>query len=149
MLKEVIKDIIKNALFYTSHLFIIDIVLGGVGLLILSEIFQLLLTSAGQNQITTTNISEFFLSPISILVLIFYVIGLMFLISIEFALIIKVIREKTLKISKENLNELYGLMKRSFSPIQIIAFLFYILINIPWAHFLLNSFFIESVYRGK
>ena len=115
---------------------------------ILASSRSIILISSNIPGMTTDNIVSFLTKPLTLAVLFVYFLLLAFLVYLEFSLLVEIIECKEAKLGVR----LFYFKERSYHFLKSIlgwhflAFLFYLILTIPFVEFLVSSALLESLY---
>ena len=114
----------------------------------LSLILRVILISSNIPGMTTDNIVSFLTNPLTLAVLFVYFLLLAFLVYLEFSLLVEIIecKEAKLGVGLSYFKERSYHFLKSISGWHFLAFLFYLILTIPFVEFLVSSALLESLY---
>lgn len=139
--KRVLRILYHNRQTYVLKSLVLQFVLVFLGNFGLSELFNLILVLGKQENLSTSNFWEFFLSPLTLMGLVVYFLCLALLIFFEFSLLIGILQGRSLAIKP--------LIKQSFPLLKGWNWLFlvgYLVLTIPVSVLTLTSSLVEKLY---
>lgn len=148
MVGSVWSDIKQYWRFYLVRGVLLQLLVAGLGQLVLAEAFQLFLVLANQEQLTATNLSQVILNPLGILGIIGYVLILLFLIFLEFLGLATIIHRKNRRLtwSWASWRPIWRQFWQRVSGWQMLPFAAYLLLSIPTVQWLLPSVLLKRLY---
>ena len=149
--KDVWKNIYQNKFTYYSRAVFLQLALTTVGGFLIKFIFQLILTSSGQENITKDNFIDILTTPLSCLLIIVFILLVSGLIFFEFSALTLMVYYSYKKGDfswKNNLKTAFFKWK-SLGLKQLIFFLLYFILMIPLSNLGLSSVFTQKLFIPK
>jgi len=149
--KDVWKNIYQNKFTYYSRAVFLQLVLTTVGGFFIRLLFQLILTSSGQENITKDNFVDILTTPLSCLLIIVFILLVSGLIFFEFSALTLMVYYSYKKGDfswKNNLKTAF-LKWKSLGLKQLIFFLIYFILMIPLSNLGLSSIFTQRLFIPK
>ena len=147
----VLKDLYRHKYIYILRATVLQLLITTVGAYILSLLIKVVLTSSDIPGITTDNILSFLTNPLTLSVLVIYLLLLSFFVYLEFSLLIEIIqyKEEKLQLNWIRLKKDAVSFFRAISGWHFLAFLIYLILTIPFLNMLFSSALLENVYIPK
>ena len=145
--KAVRENINRNKFTYYSNAVFLQLALTVVGGFLLRFMFQLILISAGQENLTKDNFLDIFTEPLSFLLIIIFILLVSGLVFFEFSALTLMVYFSYKKISfswKRNFANVFQRLK-TLNPVQLLLFMLYFILMIPLSNLGLNSVFSEKL----
>ena len=149
--KDVWKNIYQNKFTYYSRAVFLQLALTTVGGFFIRLLFQLILTSSGQENITKDNFVDILTTPLSCLLIIVFILLVSGLIFFEFSALTLMVYYSYKKGDfswKNNLKTAF-LKWKSLGLKQLIFFLIYFILMIPLSNLGLSSIFTQRLFIPK
>ncbi|UVF02479.1 glycerophosphodiester phosphodiesterase [Streptococcus equinus] len=147
-IKSVLKDLNQHKYIYVLRTSILQFLMTTIGAYGLSLILRVILISSNIPGMTTDNIVSFLTNPLTLAVLFVYLLLLAFLVYLEFSLLVEIIecKEAKLGVGLSYFKERSYHFLKSISGWHFLAFLFYLILTIPFVEFLVSSALLENLY---
>ena len=149
--KAVKENINQNKFTYYSKAVLLQLILTTAGSFLLRFIFKLVLMSAGQDNFTAGNFIDILCEPLSLVLLIIFIMFVSGLILLEFSVLTLMVycSYKNVKLLwKNNIKNIF-LKWRNFSLKQLLLFIIYFILMIPLSNLGLSSIFSEKFFIPK
>jgi len=149
--KDVWKNIYQNKFTYYSRAVFLQLALTTVGGFFIRLLFQLILTSSGQENITKDNFVDILTTPLSCLLIVVFILLVSGLIFFEFSALTLMVYYSYKKGDfswKNNLKTAF-LKWKSLGLKQLIFFLIYFILMIPLSNLGLSSIFTQRLFIPK
>lgn len=147
-IKSVLKDLNQHKYIYVLRISILQFLMTTIGAYGLSLILRVILINSNIPGMTTDNIVSFLTNPLTLAVLFVYFLLLAFLVYLELSLLVEIIecKEAKLGVGLSYFKERSYHFLKSISGWHFLAFLFYLILTIPFVEFLVSSALLESLY---
>ena len=149
--RAVWKNVNQNKFTYYSKAVLLQLILTTAGSLLLRFVFKLVLMSAGQDNFTTRNFIDILSEPLSLVLLIVFIMLVSGLTLLEFSVLTLMVycSYKNVKLVwKNNIKNVF-LKWKNFSLKQLLVFIIYFLLMIPLSNLGLSSVFSEKFFIPK
>ena len=149
--RDVWKNVNQNKFAYYSKTVLLQLILTTAGSFLLRFVFKLALVSAGQDNFTARNFIDIINEPLSVVLLIIFIMLVSVLTLIEFSVLTLMVycSYKNVKIVWKNNIKNILLKWKNFSLKQLIVFIIYFLLMIPLSNLGLSSVFSEKFFIPK
>ena len=149
--KDVWQNIYKNKFTYYLRAVFLQLALSTVGRYLIGFIFQLILTTSGQENLTKDNFIEILKTPLSVFLLIILVLLISGLIFFEFSALTLMVyySYKNSNFSWKTNFKTAFLKWKSLSLKQLCFFLIYFILMIPLSNLGLSSMFTQKLFIPK
>lgn len=149
--RAVWKNVNQNKFTYYSKAVLLQLILTTAGSLLLRFVFKLVLMSAGQDNFTARNFIDILSEPLSLVLLIVFIMLVSGLTLLEFSVLTLMVycSYKNVKLVwKNNIKNVF-LKWKNFSLKQLLVFIIYFLLMIPLSNLGLSSVFSEKFFIPK
>ena len=147
-IKLVLKDLNQHKYIYVLRASILQFLMTTIGAYLLALLLKVVLINSNIPGMATDNLLSFLTNPLTLGLLFVYLLLLAFLIYLEFSLLVEIIECKEAKLGvglfyfKERSRHFF----KSISGWHFLAFLFYLILTIPFIEFLVSSALLENLY---
>ncbi|WP_353936735.1 glycerophosphodiester phosphodiesterase [uncultured Streptococcus sp.] len=147
-IKSVLKDLNQHKYIYVLRISILQFLMTTIGAYLLALLLKVVLINSNIPGMTTDNLLSFLTNPLPLGLFFVYLLLLAFLIYLEFSLLVEIIECKEAKLGvglfyfKERSRHFF----KSISGWHFLAFLFYLILTIPFIEFLVSSALLENLY---